>query len=464
MTFGTNGTHKTDPLFGRKVAVLGFARQGKALARWLPKVGASVVVSDNRTAEQLAGECAEFPDVAFVLGGHPESLLDDVDLLCISGGVPLDLPIVEAAIKRRIPLSNDAELFMERCPAPMIGITGSAGKTTTTTLTGQIIQRAGVTTWVGGNIGDVLLDVLDEIKPNHCVVMELSSFQLEIMTVSPQTASVLNITPNHLDRHGTMENYVRAKVQIILNQTENDCAVLGYDNEYSRALEDVAPGRLAWFSGRSMVPDGAFLAGQRLIVAGNASFDGEPHVICNREDVPLRGDHNVLNVLAACAITGVNGIHPDVMAATIRDFKPVAHRLEVVRMVNGVTYVNDSIATAPERVVAALHSFTEPVVLLVGGKDKKLPWEDMIRLALTKARRIIAFGDAGDLVVEVVRRISGSTDAVIRVKTLDEAVARAAELAQPGDVVLLSPGGTSYDVYKDFEERGEHFRRLVMGL
>ncbi len=459
-----NGTHKTDPLFGRRVAVLGFARQGKALARWLPTVGASVVVSDTRTAEQLAGECAEFPNVEFVLGGHPDSLLDGVDLLCLSGGVPLDLPIIEAAVMRRIPLSNDAELFMQRCPAPVIGITGSAGKTTTTTLTGQIIKRAGVTTWVGGNIGDVLLDVLDQIERNHCVVMELSSFQLDIMSTSPQTAAVLNITPNHLDRHGTMENYIRAKAQIVAHQMDSDCAILGYDNEHSRALEDVAPGRLAWFSGRSMVPDGAFLAGQRLIVAGAASFDGEPHVVCNREEVPLRGDHNVLNVLAACAITGMNGIHPDVMAATIRDFQPVAHRLEVVRVVNGVTYINDSIATAPERVVAALHSFTEPVVLLAGGKDKKLPWEDMVRLALSKTRRIIAFGDAGDLVVDVVRRISGSTDAVMRVKTLDEAVAQAAALAQPGDVVLLSPGGTSYDAYKDFEERGEHFRRLVKEL
>ncbi|MBI5669516.1 MAG: UDP-N-acetylmuramoyl-L-alanine--D-glutamate ligase [Chloroflexi bacterium] len=464
MTFGVNGTHKTDPLFGRKVAVLGFARQGKALARWLPTVGASVVVSDTRTPEQLTNECAEFPNVEFVLGGHPESLLNGVDLLCLSGGVPLDLPIIEAAVQRRIPLSNDAELFMQRCPAPIIGITGSAGKTTTTTLTGQIVKRAGITTWVGGNIGDVLLDVLDQIERNHCVVMELSSFQLEIMDISPQTAAVLNITPNHLDRHGTMENYIRAKAQIVAHQTEKDCAVLGYDNEGSRMLEDLAPGRLAWFSGRSMVPDGAFLAGQRLILAGAASFDGEPHVVCNREDVPLRGDHNVLNVLAACAITGVNGIHPEVMAATIRDFKPVAHRLEVVRVVNGVTYVNDSIATAPERVIAALNSFSEPMVLLAGGKDKKLPWDDMLRLALSKTRHIIAFGDAGELILDVVRRISGSTDGVTRVQTLDEAVATAAALAQPGDVVLLSPGGTSYDAYKDFEERGEHFRRLVMGL
>jgi UDP-N-acetylmuramoylalanine--D-glutamate ligase len=459
-----NGTHKVDRLYGKKVAVLGFARQGQALARWLPKVGARVLVSDTRTAEQLASQTAEFPDVEFVLGGHPDSLLDGVDLLCLSGGVSLDLPIVQEAIQRRIPLSNDAQLFLERCPCRVIGITGSAGKTTTTTLTGEIMKRAGHTTWVGGNIGDVLLDVLDQIKSQDYVVMELSSFQLEIMSTSPATAAVLNITPNHLDRHGTMEAYASAKARIIYFQHEKDVAVLSFDDAGSRALEQIAPGEIVWFSGLSMVADGAFLAGQRLLVSGRASIDGEPHVVCSREEIPLRGSHNVLNVLAACALTGVNKVSPEIMAETIRDFKPVEHRLEVVRVLNDVTYVNDSIATAPERVVAALHSYHEPLLLLLGGKDKKLPWDDMIRLALSKSRHIIAFGDAGDLICEVIERISGNTEAVTRVQTLDEAVAKAVSVAQPGDVVLLSPGGTSYDAYLDFAERGEHFRKLVMAL
>lgn len=464
MSAQTNGTHKVDPLFGRRVGVLGFARQGKALARWLPRIGAHVVVSDQRSAEALAAETAAFPQVEFVLGGHPESMLDGLDLLCLSGGVPLDLPIVQAAVRRRIPLTNDAQLFLERCPAPVIGITGSAGKTTTTTLTGDIIRRAGYTTWVGGNIGEVLLDALDDILPTHAVVMELSSFQLEIMTRSPQMAAVLNITPNHLDRHQTMEAYTLAKAQIILHQSPRDWAVLGRDDPGSRELERAVIGQLAWFSATDLVADGAFLAGQRLLVAGAASFDGEAHVVCSREDIPLRGDHNVLNVLAACAISGVSGIRPEIMAAAIRDFQPVAHRLETVRVVNGVTYVNDSIATAPERVVAALRSFDEPLVLLAGGKDKNLAWDDMLRLALRKARHIVAFGAAGDLVVETACRVGGAAGSVSQVATLAEAVARAVEVAQPGDVVLLSPGGTSYDAYTDFAERGEHFRQLVMAL
>jgi UDP-N-acetylmuramoylalanine--D-glutamate ligase len=275
---------------------------------------------------------------------------------------------------------------------------------------------------------------------------------------------VLNITPNHLDRHGTMENYVRAKANMIVHQGRTDTAVLGYDDSMSHSLADAVQGHLVWFSGQAMVSDGAFMAGQRLLVTGRSSVDGDPHIVCERDEIPLRGEHNVMNVLAACAITGASGVSADVMEATIRDFKPVPHRLEVVRVVNDVTYINDSIATAPERVVAALKSFSEPLILLAGGKDKNLPWEEMIRLALSKCRHIVAFGDAGELIVSVVKQVAGDTEAVTQVKTLDEALAKAVTLAQSGDVVLLSPGGTSYDAYVDFVARGEHFRQLVMAL
>lgn len=453
-----------DPLSGKRVAVLGYARQGQALARWLPTVGAQVIVSDQRSPEQLSADTAAYPNTEFVLGGHPESLLDGVDLLCVSGGVSLDLPIVQAAVERGIPLTNDAQLFLERCPAPVIGITGSAGKTTTTTLVGEIVKRAGYKTWVGGNIGDVLLDALAEIRPDDRVVMELSSFQLEIMTVSPQIAAVLNITPNHLDRHGDMETYTRAKARILTYQSDEEIAVLGFDDAGSRELEPLVAGNLVWFSGGNLVSNGAFRAGERLMLAGLASPDGGARVVCERRDIRLRGEHNALNVLAACAITGAAGIQPKVMADAIREFQGVSHRLEVVRNVRGVTYVNDSIATAPERVVAALRSYDEPLILLAGGKDKNLPWEPMIRLALEKTRHIVAFGAAGDLVVSMVKQLCGNTRAVTRAETLEQAVEVAAGLAQPGDVVLLSPGGTSYDTYNDFAERGEHFRQLVAKL
>jgi UDP-N-acetylmuramoylalanine--D-glutamate ligase len=213
-----------------------------------------------------------------------------------------------------------------------------------------------------------------------------------------------------------------------------------------------------------MVADGVFLAGQRLVIAGSASPDGAPIVIGDRTEIQLRGEHNLLNVLAACAITGAASVKPDVMMSAIREFKGVPHRLEPVRTVRDVTYVNDSIATAPERVTAALRSYTEPLVLLLGGRDKKLPWDEMVALALRKARHIIAFGEAGNLVVNTIQSICGDTEMVTRVDTLEEVVAKASEIAEPGDVVLLSPGGTSYDAYTDFAERGDHFRRLVEAL
>ncbi len=455
----------TDPLDGQTILVLGFARQGRALARWLPMVGAQVLVSDSKTAGQLGVEPDDYPGARLALGDQSEALLDGVDALCVSGGVPLDLPIVQAAVARGIPLTNDAQLFLERCPAPVIGVTGSAGKTTTTTLTGEIVRRAGYRTWIGGNIGDVLLDVLPMIRATDRVVMELSSFQLELMTVSPDVAAVLNVTPNHLDRHGTMEAYTRAKAHILQHQHErSNVAVLGRDDPGSRSLAGDVHGRLAWFSAHEMAEHGAFLAGQRLVLAGLCSPDRKPHVIGERGEILLRGDHNVLNVLAACALTGAVAVRPDFMMAAVREFRGVAHRLEIVREVGGVTWVNDSIATAPERVTAALHSFSEPLVLLLGGRDKKLPWDEMIALAVRKSRRIVAFGEAGDLVAESVRRAGGPPELVQRVGTLEEAVACAQAAARPGDVVLLSPGGTSYDAYVDFAARGEHFRRLISAL
>jgi UDP-N-acetylmuramoylalanine--D-glutamate ligase len=455
----------TDPLHGQHILIVGFARQGRALARWLPTVGARVTVSDGKSAQQLGVDAADYPGVTMALGHQDDALLDGVDALCISGGVPLDAPLIQAAQTKGIPLTNDAQLFLERCPAPVIGITGSAGKTTTTSLTGEIVRRAGHRTWVGGNIGDVLLDVLPLIRPTDRVVMELSSFQLELMTVSPDVAAVLNITPNHLDRHGTMDNYTRAKAHILAHQQERtSVAVLGRDDAGSRGLAEQVHGRLVWFSAREMVNDGAFLAGQRLVLTGLCSPDRSPHVVGERGEIQLRGDHNVLNVLAACALTGAISVRPDVMMAAVREFRGVAHRLEVVREVDGVTWVNDSIATAPERVTAALRSFCEPTVLLLGGRDKKLPWDDMIALALRVCRRIIAFGEAGDLVAEAVERVSRGESAAVRVSTLAEAVDEAHRLAQPGDVVLLSPGATSYDAYPDFAARGEEFRELVHRL
>ena len=461
-----------DPLTGRHVVVLGIARQGKALARWLPQIGARVTLSDSRPAEALTDVLADLAGapIEYVLGGHPLELLDTCDVLCVSGGVPLTLPVVQEAMRRGIRVTNDAQLFLERCPAPVLGITGSAGKTTTTALVGAMGRTAGRQTYVGGNIGDVLLDVLPQIAPDDCVVMELSSFQLELMTVSPTVAAVLNVTPNHLDRHGTMDAYRAAKAQVYLHQQPYEVTVFGWDDPNACHMASDAPGRVAYFSMERKVISGAYLDGDDLLVTAGDSAPGHAfEVVCRRDVIRLRGDHNVLNTLAACAVAGAAYVPVDAMRRAIASFTGVEHRLETVATLDGVTWVNDSIATAPERVVAALHSYRGPVVLLAGGRDKNLPWDTMAALAVTTCRAVIAFGEYGPQVAEHMHRAklqdSGAVlQRVVLVEGLDQAVAAARQIGQPGDVVLLSPGGTSYDAYQDFAVRGQHFRDLVRAL
>lgn len=453
-----------DPLQGKCALVLGYGRQGRALARRLPTLGARVIVSDRREIAPARQELPAGAEVRFVSGEHPRGLLDEADLLFLSGGVAPDAPIAVEARERGIPLTNDAQLFLERCPARVIGITGSAGKTTTTSLVAAILQAAGRRVWTGGNIGHVLLDDLARIRADDLVVMELSSFQLELMTRSPQIAVVLNLTPNHLDRHGTMAAYAAAKARILDFQSAADVAVLGREDEGSRALAGRARGRLAWFGGEGLLAAGAWSQGSELWLGASDGASGAARRVCARSDSPLRGRHNLLNLLAACAAADAAGASPAAMASAIAGFRGVAHRLETVRRLRGVTWVNDSIATAPERVLAALRSYDEPLILLAGGADKQLPWEDMLRLALQKSRFIIAFGQFGRRICEMVRALGGAEAPVCCVPGLDEAVALAAGRARCGDVVLLSPGGTSYDAYRDFAERGAHFRQLVEAL
>src|SRR5512135_2550277 len=385
----------TTPIADQHFVVLGLARQGLAVTRWLVEQGAQVTVSDVKPEAELQASIDSLRDleVKFVLGGHPLSLLDDCDLVCLSGGVPIDLPIVLEAQQRGIPLTNDAQLFVERCAAPVVGITGSAGKTTTTTLTGEMCKAAHFTTRVGGNIGNPLISNLAEMLPTDRVVMELSSFQLDVMTTSPYIAAVLNITPNHLDRHPSMGAYIEAKRHILDYQSFDDIAVLGYDDDIARALSGRANGYVRFFSRERIVGRGAFLKGDRIIVVHNREEE-----VCRLGDIQLRGDHNVLNVLAACALASALGVDVEPMAQAIRAFQGVAYRLQWVREVNGVKYYDDSIATAPERLMAGVNAFTEPIILLAGGRDKHLPWEEAAQLIVERVRELIVFGEMADLV------------------------------------------------------------------
>ncbi len=466
---------------GRRVLVIGAARQGTALARWLVGHGAEVVLNDRRDADRLSAAREALADlpVTWVTGGHPLSLLDGVDLVCPSGGVPLDLPLVAEAVRRGIPLSNDSQIFLEEAPCPVVGITGSAGKTTTTTLIGRMVSASAALpayddvpcatssprfrrVWVGGNIGTPLISFVDEMAPDDLAVMELSSFQLEVMTRAPQVAAVLNVTPNHLDRHGTMEAYTAAKARILDFQNPTDTAVLNRDDPGSWGLRGRVRGRLVTF-GLADDASGPGACYREPWVMVRTEHGEQP--VIERGAIRLRGEHNRVNVLAACAIAAAVGLEPAAMRVGVEGFGGVPHRLEYVRTWRGVDWYNDSIATAPERSMAAIRAFSEPLVLLAGGRDKQLPWEAFAALVRQRVDHLILFGEAAEKIRRAVEAVPGERPYTVSVcDDLYQAVQQAATVAEPGDVVLLSPGGTSFDAFRDFEERGEKFREWVMAL
>ncbi|MEK6753114.1 MAG: UDP-N-acetylmuramoyl-L-alanine--D-glutamate ligase [Chloroflexota bacterium] len=453
--------------------ILGAARQGLALARWLSRHGSNVTLSDSRHADELSAARTSLADttVQWAVGGHPLELLDKADVLCLSGGVPLTLPIVQEAVKRGIPLSNDSQIFMEAAPCKTIGITGSAGKTTTTTLVGEMAKlsiqnskfRIQNSVFVGGNIGDPLINYVDEMTADDIAILELSSFQLEQMTISPNIAAILNITPNHLDRHGTMEAYTNAKSRILEFQTEKDTAILGKDDKGAWSLRDKVKGNLLTFSLHDLDQNlnGAYLHDGLLNLR-----DGHAYLpLLLREKIQLRGDHNVANVLAAFTIGHAAGFKLDDMLEAAEEFRGVRHRLELVRELRGVYWYNGSIATAPERSMADINAFNEPIVLMLGGRDKNLPWGDIAKLICERVDHLVVFGEAADMIQKTVSTVGGERGVDIhRAETLKQAVVLAAEVASAGDIVLFSPGGTSYDEFKDFEERGEFFRKWVLEL
>ena len=443
--------------------VIGLARQGKALARYLVAHGAAVVISDIRTMRDLQVEMSELADlnIEYVLGEHPASLLEGSDALFLSGGVPADLPLAQQARQRGIAVLNDAQLFLEACPSNVIGITGSAGKTTTASLAARMAAIAFEGTdrrmWLGGNIGRPLLLDLEQMQAADLAVMELSSFQLELMTVSPHIAGVLNFTPDHLDRHRTMQAYAAAKQHMLVNQAADDWAVLGHGDSAVWSWREQVRGHLASFGLADIrLPDSAYVEDGSLMLR----TAGREQRVCAGEEVQLRGEHNLLNVLAACMLCGLAGIETAAMEQAARTFSGVPHRLEFVRELDGVAWYNDSIATTPDRALAAVHAFSEPLIVLLGGHDKDLPWTAFLEQVVARVAGLVAFGEAGAKIERQARELDPSLH-IERAPGLEEAVALAAGMAQPGMVVLLSPGCTSFDEFSNYEERGARFREWV---
>jgi UDP-N-acetylmuramoylalanine--D-glutamate ligase len=439
-----------------KIVVLGLGIEGEDMARYFVSHGARVSVS-TIDAQARRVQAMGALGVRVFLGANDPRDVEGVDMVCVSQGVPLDNPAVERARISGIPVESMTSIFFDRYPGPLIGITGSSGKTTTTSLVDAIFTAAGRQHVLGGNIGRGLLQLLDSAAASVPAVLEVSHTQLQLTRKSPNVAALLNVTPNHLDQF-TWDEYVALKRRIFDMQSSRDSAVFNIDDPVSAPFRLEAEGRVFLFSlNGDHGSDGAY-------VSGDAVFwrrEGRVERAVRLADIPLRGQHNVANVTAATAVAAAWDIGPAAVSQAVRAFKPPPHRLEVVARVRDVTYINDSIATAPERTLAALRSFTEPVVLLLGGRDKHLPLEDMLVEAEAKCRAIVCFGESGHTLAEAVR---ATTVHVHEVETLPAAFEVAAGLAQAGDVVLLSPACTSFDAYPNFEARGEEFRALVARL
>ncbi len=447
-----------------------------------------ITAADRKSQEQLGERYREligYP-VRLVLGPEYLDALEGQEYAFLTPGMRRDLPQLIRAKDAGVVFSSEIGLFFDLCPAPVVAITGSAGKTTTTTLAGLMLQRSREDVWVGGNIGRPLIGEVDRIRPDSLVVLELSSFQLQDLAVSPHIAAILNVSPNHLDIHPTMEHYIDAKRNIYRHQGKGDFCVFNYDNETARqmAREYDREVRLRRGSHPPVVysrlqppGDGAFQDGDELVLRLARYGKGLPEgMICRRDEVKLLGEHNLDNVLAAGAVAGLAGAGLDAIRAVATSFRGVEHRLEPVRELNGVWYYNDSIATAPDRTIAALQAFACPLVLILGGYDKRIGFNTLAEEILRsgKVRAIILSGATADLIGRALSSEAGRLTAdgvpirppeVVRATGgFPEAVAAAARAALPGDTVLLSPACASFDQFANFEERGRVFRDLVKSL
>ncbi|MFP4052919.1 MAG: UDP-N-acetylmuramoyl-L-alanine--D-glutamate ligase [Phycisphaerae bacterium] len=426
-------------LAGRRVTVMGLGRfgGGVGVTRWLCGQGAKVTVSDAAAPESLAESAAKLDgcDVTLRLGRHDESDVRDADLLVVNPAVPKDAELIVLAEKAGVPRTSEINLFLQRCPAPVVGITGSVGKSTTTAMAGLVLQQR-YRTHVGGNIGGSLLMELPDIAECDVVVLELSSFQLEdtpIVGISPPVALVTNLTPNHLDRHGSMDAYAAAKKNIFRFQSDEDLVVLNRHCPVTSEWAADAPGRVKWFD-----------------------REQEPF------ELAVPGGHNQANAQAAWAIGQEFGVSREETADALREFAGLPHRLQWVAEKDGVRYFNDSKCTTPNGAVVALEAF-EPgsAVIILGGYDKGVSFGEMGRVAAERARAVVTIGQTGEAIASAVENAGGGP--VTRADSLPQAVSAAADLARPGGAVLLSPACASYDMFTNYQDRGEQFVQLVRG-
>ena len=447
-------------LAGRTVAVFGLARSGVAAARLAARLGARVLASDSAPRERLSADALalEREGIRVWAGGHPDAAFEAAELVVVSPGVPWALPALEAARARGALVIGELELAWRVMEADVIAITGTNGKTTTTALTGELLAEQPRPVLVGGNIGTPLSLHALEFARDGLVVAEASSFQLEATErFRPRVAAVLNLAPDHLDRHGTVERYVEAKARIFANQTDADWAVLNADDPATAALAARTRARTVWFSRARALDRGVFV--EDGWVTGR--IGGGAERICPVTEISLRGQHNVENVLAATACALWVGLPPATIRRRIGGFRGVAHRIERVRERGGVTYYNDSKGTNVDSTIKALESFAEPIVLIAGGKGKGQDFGPLTAVARGRVRHAVLIGEDRDKLRPALAAAGASTEDA---GSMDEAVRAAAAAARPGDVVLLSPACASFDMFDHFEHRGDVFKAAVGAL
>lgn len=449
----------------KKIAFIGTGVTNTNIIKLFLSKNLDVTICDRKSAEQMGELYTELAEMGakYILGESYLDTLTDFDIVFRSPGVYFNNPKLQEAIKMGVAVTSEMEVFFDLCPCRIYAVTGSDGKTTTTTLISEFFKAEGKNVHIGGNIGKALLPIIEEIKDDDIAVVELSSFQLLSMRQSPNVCAITNITPNHLNVHGTMEEYISAKCNILAHQNAFSRAVLSYDNETTRNLNSLVRGKLAYFSRFDKPYNGSFLNENGILCYNDY---GKVTEIMDMHDIKIPGMHNVENYLTAIAVTW-GEVSPDTVRKVAKEFGGVEHRIEFVREINGAKYYNNSIASSPTRVLACLNSFDEKQIMIQGGSDKGISFEPMADAICEKVKVLILMGETKEKIRDAVmssKKYNPENTKIFIVKDMQEAVQTAYKYAEKGDIVSLSPACASFDMYRMFEDRGRHFKQLVNEL
>lgn len=448
----------------KKIAIIGLGVSNIPLIDYLYKIDADIVVFDKREEKDIdktGVDKLNKYNIKLYSGKDNLKELKGFDIIFRSPSCRLDLPEIEEELERGATVTSEIDMLLELCPGTVIGITGSDGKTTTTTLVYNILKQKGYSCYLGGNIGIPLFTKIDEMKPEDIIVLELSSFQLMDMKRSPKISVITNISPNHLDIHKSYDEYIQAKANIFKYQNEKDILITNYDNEITRELSKKAPGKVVYFSSKEKLEDGVILDNNTIKI----STDGLRRHLINADDILIRGKHNLENICTAIAAT-LSLADAEAQIQAIKNFKGVEHRLEFVREINGIKWYNDSIGSSPTRTIAGLNSFTEKIVLIAGGYDKHLDYEPIAEPIVKNVSKLILLGQTSNKIENAVRSKLKAEDElqIYRTNSLKEAIETAVTVSTIGEVVLFSPASASFDMFKNFEERGNKFKEIVSNI